>query len=125
MTAMDGHLCLSMQEKIVDDFLHQHGITHEREPFYPPNPELNPRTRLRGDWLLANGTLVEMWGMPNDPMYAARMREKEMLAAKNGIRLIPAPAARTRTEEQRSERRRPGTEHVQHRRAPRTSRPVC
>jgi hypothetical protein len=35
LKAVDGHLCLSMQEKAVDDFLHQHGIDHAREPLYP------------------------------------------------------------------------------------------
>lgn len=88
LDAADGHLCLSMQEKVVDDFLHHHGISHEREPLYPYDSVLNPRTRRRADWLLENGTLVELWGMPEDPAYAARMREKRDLAGKYGIPLV-------------------------------------
>jgi hypothetical protein len=88
MEAIDGHLCLSMQEKAVDDFFHQHHIAHDREPLYPYDAELNPRTLRRADWMLADGTLVEMWGLPDDPGYAAKMREKEALAARHGIKLV-------------------------------------
>jgi len=88
MEAHDGHLCRSMQEKAVDDFLHQHDIPHDREPLYPHDPELNPKTLRRADWLLADGTLVEMWGLPDDPAYAAKMREKQLLADRFGINLV-------------------------------------
>ena len=88
MEAADGHLCLSMQEKAVDDFFHQHGVRHDREPLYPYDAELNPLSRRRADWLLADGTLVEMWGMLGDPAYAAKMRDKERLAARCGINLV-------------------------------------
>lgn len=84
----DGHLCLSMQEKAVDDFMYQHGIAHEREPLYPYDAELNPSSRRRADWLLADGTLVEMWGLPNNPAYAEKMREKKQLAERHGISLV-------------------------------------
>jgi hypothetical protein len=88
LQAVDGHLCLSMQEKAVDDFLHQHGIDHAREPLYPYDKQLNPNTRRRADWLLSDGTFVEMWGMPNDPTYAAKMREKTELATRHRLQLI-------------------------------------
>lgn len=88
MEAQDGHLCLSMQEKAVDDFLYQHDIAHDREPLYPQDPELNPKTLRRADWLLADGTLVEMWGLPDDPAYVAKMREKQLLADRFGINLV-------------------------------------
>jgi hypothetical protein len=88
LDAADGHLCLSMQEKVVDDFFHHHNIDHDREPHYPYDEVLNPRTRRRADWILSNGTLVELWGLPDDPAYAARMTEKRELAAKYGISLV-------------------------------------
>jgi hypothetical protein len=88
LKAVDGHLCLSMQEKAVDDFLHQHGIDHAREPLYPFDKQLNPNTRGRADWLLSDGTFVEMWGMPNDPTYAKKMCEKTELAARHRLQLI-------------------------------------
>lgn len=88
LKAVDGHLCLSMQEKAVDDFFHQHGIDHAREPLYPFDKELNLNARRRADWLLSDGTFVEMWGMPNDPTYAEKMRAKTELAVRHRLQLI-------------------------------------
>lgn len=86
--ARDGHLCLSLRERAVCDFLHQHDIDHDREPLYPTDEVLNPHGRRRADWILTDGTLVELWGMPNDPAYAAKMVEKRQLAQRLGIRLV-------------------------------------
>lgn len=91
--ARDGHLCLSMLEKAVDDFLHQHNVTHEREPLYPQDRELNPNGKMRADWILADGTYVEMWGFPSDQAYALKMIEKQQLAVKHGIRLVGLTSA--------------------------------
>lgn len=84
----DGHLCLSMREKTVCDFLHLHGVAHEREPRYPLDPEYNSSGLRRADWKLSDGTLVELWGLPNDPQYAAKMDQKRLLAARHGLRLV-------------------------------------
>lgn len=86
--ARDGHKCLSLGEKAVCDFLHQFGIKHEREPMYPLDPDLNPLGRRRADWRLADGTFVELWGLPDDPVYATKMREKRELAERHGVALI-------------------------------------
>lgn len=88
LKAADGHLCSSMLEKAVDDFFHLLGIGHTREPLYPFDEQLNPKTRRRADWLIEDGTFVEMWGMPNDPVYADKMREKIELARRHGLALI-------------------------------------
>lgn len=88
LKAADGHLCRSLQEKAVDDFFTQYGIVHTPEPRYPYDPQLNPNTRRRADWLLEDGTFVEMWGMPNDAEYAKKMSEKIELAARHGLHLI-------------------------------------
>lgn len=88
LKAIDGHRCSSMLEKVIDDFLHQHGIDHTREPLYPFDENHNPNTRLRADWLLSDGTFVEMWGMPDDPGYADKMRKKIELAARHKLRLV-------------------------------------
>lgn len=86
--ARDGHRCLSLGEKAVCDFLHQFGVEHDREPLYPVDPDLNPLGRRRADWKLADGTFVELWGLPNAPAYVARMREKRELASRQGLALV-------------------------------------
>ncbi|MCB0951038.1 MAG: hypothetical protein KDB44_17550 [Mycobacterium sp.] len=96
LKAVDGHMCSSMLEKAVDDFLHKNGIGHTREPLYPFDEQLNPNTRLRADWLLNDGTFVEMWGMPDDPGYAEKMRKKIALAARHHMRLLGMTPADTR-----------------------------
>lgn len=68
--------------------LHIHGISHDNEPLYPVHPRLNPNGKLRADWALPDGTIIEYWGLPNQPTYAARMEQKRELAAEFGINLI-------------------------------------
>jgi hypothetical protein len=89
--ATDGHLCRSMLERHIDDFLHHQNIAHDVEPTYPHHPELNT-TGLRADWRLADGTYVEALGLPDDPAYAAKVARKRQLAALTGIRLITLTA---------------------------------
>jgi hypothetical protein len=86
--ARDGHRCLSLRERAVCDFLHQHGIGHDREPRYPHDPDYNSSGRRRADWVLSDGTLVELWGLTNDPQYAVKMIEKRRLAERHRLRLI-------------------------------------
>ena len=62
-------------------------------PGIPCDPELNPNTRRRADWILEDGTFVEMWGMPKDPAYAEKMREKIELAERHRLSLIGLTAA--------------------------------
>ncbi|WP_153392702.1 hypothetical protein [Ornithinicoccus halotolerans] len=88
IAARDGHTCLSLGEKTICDFLHQHGIDHDREPRYPTDTELNPTGQRRGDWLLPDGTYVELWGMPDNPTYAARMDVKRRLAARHNLTVL-------------------------------------
>lgn len=86
--AVDGHLCLSSYEKIVDDFLHIHDINHEIEPHYPYDPEFNPNSAKRADWRLDDGTLVEMWGLEGDFQYERKKQEKFVLAERYGLELV-------------------------------------
>ncbi|MEU7673572.1 hypothetical protein AB0C42_01990 [Micromonospora taraxaci] len=85
--ATDGHLCRSMFERHIDDFLHHHGIAHEVEPHYPRHHLLNT-TGLRADWLLGDGTYVEALGMLEQDAYAAKVQRKTELANLFDIRLI-------------------------------------
>lgn len=89
--ATDGHLCRSMLERHIDDFLHHWGIAHDVEPGYPGHPDLNT-TGLRADWRLADGTFVEALGLPDEPAYAAKVARKRQLADILGTPLITLTA---------------------------------
>lgn len=89
--ATDGHLCRSLFERHVDDFLHHRGVVHEPEPHYPRHPELNT-TGLRADWRLADGTFVEALGLMERQEYAAKVARKRELARLAGLRLVTVTA---------------------------------
>jgi hypothetical protein len=78
--AKDGHLCLSLGEKTIDDFLHSYGIAHEKEPHYPEG-------NFRADFLV-DGVFIEYFGLKGDSDYDAKTRLKQRICKKHGIRLI-------------------------------------
>lgn len=84
--AEDGHPCLSLGEKAIDDWLSGHNISHEKEPSYPYDSQLNP-TGMRADWK-ASEVLIEYAGLMGEPEYAAKMGLKRELCAKFGIPLV-------------------------------------
>jgi hypothetical protein len=86
--ASDGHACRSLGERAVDDWLSRHGVGHEVEPHWPFHEGLNPTGKLRADWRLPDGTLVEYAGMMEDPAYKRKMAMKSQLAQTVGVRLI-------------------------------------
>jgi len=85
--AADGHECLSLAERMVDDWLSAHNIPHEIEPHYPQHFPLNPARAMRADWDVG-GVFIEYTGLMQDPEYAARIESKRQLAAVSGIPLI-------------------------------------
>jgi hypothetical protein len=85
--AADGHECLSLAEKTVDDWLSSRSIPHEIEPLYPYHFHLNPSGRMRADWKVGP-VFIEYAGLMNEPEYAAKMRTKQELAAECGFSLI-------------------------------------
>lgn len=85
--ANDGHICLSLAEKVIDDWLSVGSIPHSKEPKYPYDYYLNSSGQLRADWLVGN-TFIEYAGMMIDPEYAQKMRGKEELAKKFNLDLI-------------------------------------
>ena len=90
--ANDGHVTLSIGERIVCDWLLAHGIAHEKEPIYPTHPVLNAEGKLRADWLIGD-CWVELAGRMEDAKYAANMLRKQQLARECGLRhlvLLPA-----------------------------------
>lgn len=85
--AKDGHPCLSLAEKQIDDWLYEAGITHAIGPFYPYHPTLNPSERRRADWEV-RGVFIEYWGLFGDREYDKRMQVKRKLAKEAGKVLI-------------------------------------
>ena len=82
--ATDGHLCLSMGERAICEFLTKNNIFHDKEPMYPIDEKLNPNGLLRGDFLI-DTLIIEFAGMMSNPEYAARMKAKEALAKSRNI----------------------------------------
>ena len=82
--ASDNHLCLSLGERAVCEFLTKHGIDHEKEPKYPSDSTLNPNGSLRGDFKVRE-VIIEFAGMMQIPSYASRMKKKELLAKQFGV----------------------------------------
>jgi hypothetical protein len=78
--AKDGHVCLSLGEKTIDDFLYLNGISHDKEPRYPEG-------NYRADFLV-NGVFIEYFGLAGNPDYDTRAREKVRICKKHGITLI-------------------------------------
>lgn len=78
--AKDGHCCLSLGEKTIDDTLFSLGISHEKEPRYPVQ-------QYRADFLV-NGTFIEYFGLAGDSDYDERTRIKKEICLRHGLRLI-------------------------------------
>ncbi len=82
--AEDGHLCLSLPEKEIDDFLYSNSIPHDKEVYYPG-------CNMRTDWEILDTekrTFVEYFGLMNNEDYAKKTEIKKHLAASNSIELI-------------------------------------
>lgn len=78
--AKDGHVCLSLGEKTIDDFLYAQGVIHEKEPPYPEG-------NYRADFLVGD-VFVEYFGLKGNPDYDAKTRLKKRICKRHGIRLI-------------------------------------
>lgn len=78
--ARDGHVCLSLGEKTIDDYLFKHGIPHSREPRYPGSD-------YRADFKVGM-YLVEYFGLSGDSEYDQKAEVKRALAKEHGIELI-------------------------------------
>lgn len=78
--AKDGHACLSLAEKTIDDFLFRNGVSHEKEYEYPEG-------NYRADFFVG-GIYIEYFGLIGDPDYEARMKEKKSLCKRLDIPLI-------------------------------------
>jgi hypothetical protein len=78
--ANDGHVCLSLAEKTIDDLLTELGIPHQKEVPYPEG-------RFRCDFL-ADQTYIEYFGLRGDPDYDIKIELKIALCKRLGLRLV-------------------------------------
>lgn len=85
--AEDGHFCLSMKEKAIDDWLYKNSLEHEKEPKYPQDKELNPNGHLRGDWKVGE-VYVEYFGLTGSKDYDKKSETKKALCSKQNLKLI-------------------------------------
>jgi len=78
--AKDGHVCLSLGEKTIDDLLHAHGISHDKEPRYPGS-------NYRADFLVGD-VYIEFFGLTGNAEYDAKTKRKQRLCREKGIELV-------------------------------------
>ena len=78
--ANDGHECLSLGEKTIDDWLYSNMIPHEKEPIYPGG-------YLRADWKVSK-FFIEYWGLKGQEDYDKKILIKREIAKEYGIPLI-------------------------------------
>lgn len=78
--ALDSHVCNSLAEKTIDDWLFTHGIAHTREPAYPGSS-------MRADFEVG-GALIEYFGLVGHGEYDEKINLKRQVAKKNDVRLV-------------------------------------
>lgn len=81
--ALDGHLCDSISEAIIDNWLNKHNIPHIRNKSYPSSKHLT-------DWAVKHEKIfIEYFGLAKDsPRYDRSIQEKIMICKENNIKLI-------------------------------------
>ncbi len=80
--ASDGHKCDSVSEALIDNWLTDHGIPHERDARYPD-------TKHRADWLIDGRVFIEYFGLAKDSRrYDRSIAKKKLLCKRHGIPLI-------------------------------------
>lgn len=73
--AKDGHKCDSLAEKIIDDWLYNHGINHKRSIAYPGNPALTVDFIIEDYW-------VEFFGLVGEHRRYDELRGKKLQLVK-------------------------------------------
>lgn len=80
--AKDGHICNSVSELIIDNWLYEHHIDHQKEVAYP-------KGKFISDWSLSNKIFVEYFGLANDSRrYDQEIKKKQQVCKDSGVRLI-------------------------------------
>lgn len=83
--ALDGHLCDSISELVIDNWLTKNNICHKKNVPYP-------ETNSKADWAIFIGNqkiFIEYFGLANDsPRYDRTIKRKKELCHKHNLRLI-------------------------------------
>jgi hypothetical protein len=83
--ALDGHLCDSVSEALIDNWLFAHKIPHQRDVVYPT-------TNHKADWgvdISGQRIFIEYFGLANDSKrYDRDISHKKELCRENSITLI-------------------------------------
>lgn len=85
--AIDGHICNSLAEKVIDDWLFSHGVEHEKEPHYPDDVRQFSGSNIRADWRVGN-TFIEYFGLQSMEEYAKKTDLKLHGCEKHGVNLL-------------------------------------
>lgn len=83
-----GHLCLSMGEREICEYLYINGVMHTKEPQYSALVEDGSAFgSMRGDFLVG-GVVIEFAGLDGEEAYDVKMKLKRKLAEEHGLTLI-------------------------------------
>jgi len=78
--AADGHVCYSLAEKTIDDFLFDNDILHEKEVNYP-------NSNLRCDFLV-HDVFIEYFGLAGNEVYDNKIQIKKRICEAQGLKLL-------------------------------------
>jgi hypothetical protein len=81
------HLCLSLGERYICEFLNTKKISHTREPEYPQHDRFNPNGKLRADFLIGD-LWVEFAGLKGQSAYDSRMENKVKFGQELALNLL-------------------------------------
>ncbi len=82
-TARDGHICDSLAEKIIDDWMFKRNISHQRSVYYPN------QKRFKTDFLVENKYWIEFLGLKGVlKRYDNLYKQKLEVAKINKIKII-------------------------------------
>ena len=83
--SIDGHLCDSLSEVLVDNWLYENRVTHKKNAPYP-------NTHHKADWQIFCGNkpiFIEYFGLANDsPRYDRSITKKKVLCRNENICLV-------------------------------------
>lgn len=77
---MDGHICKSIAEKNVDDWLFKNGISHKKEVKYP-------NSNFIADWKV-DEYYIELYGLQGKSEYEAKIITKRRFAEEGKFSII-------------------------------------